>query len=676
MFDATTATALATSLYDRMLALLARQTGMHQQLSDWHAVLMHKTLIGRDGKLSPATMVFQLRHDPAERPLVETVAAVCACMHTAADLADDCEDGDLAPEVWGHDGLPFAINVSTGLLFLVYQAIAELPIDDARRHAIERSVTTSGWTMHVGQHGDLAATNRPTVTDHRQNSLQKTGAEIGCFFEIAAIALGRSGAPYRRLGEALGGLAQVTSDVIDVWLSDEGSDLLVAKQGLPIATALAADARATRLALAGDRSRPERQQLLRRTLCHPQVLEAWQREVQELSAMIRQALAEIPDEADLTAMAEGMVGQADELVAALLAAAPQIRRGGKRGTRPLTLPAIDQAKAFLLQDPALRESWDIQRWGLFGRQEVVGDVFGPALVGDILGETGCDIEGIWQGLSQRMDADGWRYFPGCREIPCDTDDLGYVLLLLQRSGRSPEEIRRLADGALAEVRRTCAAEGALSVYLYSAYDQVTAVWPGNDCAGSIASGLAGMAGLALPDWQPLLNATVEKLLNAGQPDGSWQSFYYPDPYVCTFLVVRALVAQRPALPAPLAAQVDARLQVVARRLQRTQRLDGGWGTPQRTAMAIATWLLAAPDVPEAAYARAFLEESQAPDGGWAAEPYFVTVGVGDGRAVYQNRLVTTAICLRALARIQKIGNVVPTMAAQVRGEDVRQQLTV
>lgn len=652
MFDASTAATLAASLFDRVAGLLARQTGTHRQLSDWHTALMRKTLLGRDGKLSPATMVFHLRHDAADRPLLEAVAAVCACLHTAADLADDCEDGDLTPEIWGHDDLPFAINVSTGLLFLVYQAIAELPIEESVRRQVERCVTQSGWTMHVGQHGDLAATNRPAITNHRLNSLQKSGAEIGCFFEIAAVALGRPASAYRQLGEAFGALAQVTSDVIDVWLSDDGTDLVVAKQGLPIATALAADPRKTRLALAGDRTRSERQEQLRRTLCHPQVLQAWKQEAQDLAVMIRQALAALPEEPELTALGEGLIAQADELVSALLAAAPQIRRSGKRGTQPLRVPAIDQAKAFLLEDASLRESWDVQRWGLFGRSEVVADVFGPSVIGEVLGEAGCDVSAIWERLSQRADADGWRYFPGCREIPCDIDVLGYLLLLGQRTGMPSADLRHRTAAALQEVRRTCDADGHLSVYLYSAYDEVTAVWPGNDCAGSIASGLAGLASLDLPDWQPLLNATAERLLEAGAADGSWRSFYYPDPYVCTFLVVRALVAQRPAMPAVLAAAVTDRLQVVARRLRDTQRLDGGWGTPQQTAMAIATWLLVESDVPEAAYARTYLEETQAADGGWASEPYYVAVGAGESLAMYRSRLVTTAICLRALLRLQ------------------------
>lgn len=659
-------------VYSRCLALLDQVMPLPSQLRAWHRAAFSKTLLDRrEGSLSPATLALKLRHDEGEASLLEAVATACACFHTAADLADDCEDDDLPADTWSAHDRPHAINVSSGLLFLVYQAVANLPINDARRRAIHEVFTNAGWLMHVGQYEDLASTNHPTAADHGRISRLKTGAELGAFFAAAAIALGRPPEPYRHFGEAFGGLIQAISDVIDVWVKPESPDLLAGKQGLPIAVALAAGGEQVRLALAGNRSGADQQRRLRQVLCQPEVIVAWQEMATTLTADMMAALDEMPSpEPELATLAAATAAQAGDLATALAEAAPELRRASEHASPSASLPATDRAIRFLNEHgPLFRESWDNHRWGLFDQQEVIGDLFGPAIIADVLTSVGQPCPEVVDHVIARCDTDGWRYFPGQKMTACDADDLGQMMTLLIAHGGQAG--RAAIDRALAAALPYCQAIGRLPVWIYTDETAVApGSWPGDDCAGSIASGLYGLAQLNLPAWQPILTATVNNLLAAVGADGLWRSFMYPAPYVCTQLVVRGLLAQRPYCTVDLQARIDTALAEVRTHLSQTQRLDGGWGSPQESAAALSCWLLLGADPVGVQAAVAYLEGFQLTDGSWPMEPFFVTTCPTTPPPMFSSRLLTTALCLRALvqarnASIQGVGKPVQTVSVPV-----------
>jgi geranylgeranyl pyrophosphate synthase len=639
-------------------ALLDAQPGQTDELRRWHEGSYRKTLsMAVDGKLSPATLVMRLRHTPDDIDRLERLAAVCAAMHTAADLADDCEDDDLNPEIWAVTDKPHAINVASGLLFTVYQAIDSLPITMEQRARIARIVTSAGLAMHVGQAQDLAATDRVLPADYAQICTLKTGAEIGAFFAIAAVILDRAHEPYEQFGRSLGALIQAVSDIVDVWLLPASPDLVAGKHGLPMALGLAVDPDGIRLAAAGDRNRPERQRQLRRLLCQPGVIHLWQQLLAGWIRDTREALAACGDEPDLQTLADEIIAQAQELTVALEDAAPQLRRAARRGTAPLVLPIVDQALDFLTDPQTPDDTADIQRWGLFGKARVIGDVFGLAVVAETLAEAGKSTAPILRHLLDRRDPDGWRYFPGERDIPCDADDLGAILSALHRGGTTGEALWAQVRDAVTAAYDYCAPIGHLTVWLYTPGTSMPpGSWGGDDCAGSIASGIVGLTLLDRPEWQPILEASVARLLDQQAADGLWYGYYYPEPHLCTSLVVRALVAQRDRVAPALADRITGACERVAQRLQATQQLNGGWGSPQATATALLAWM-AIETVPAGyRFAVTYLEESIKQDGGWDAEPSFVTLGPNLVLADYCSRKVTSALCAKALLRAQRIAS--------------------
>jgi geranylgeranyl pyrophosphate synthase len=652
--DRSPGTITTQAIRQHVQTLLDAQPGLTEALRRWHEASYHKTLAKAvDGKLSPATLVMRLRHTPAEADRLERLAAVCAAVHTAADLADDCEDSDLNREIWTETDLPHAINVASGLLFTVYQAIDALPINHDQRVQISRIVTDAGLAMHIGQSLDLASTDRVQPADYPQIGALKAGAEFGAFLAIAAIILDRDPDPYQRLGGAIGSLMQAVSDIVDVWLLPSSPDLIAGKQGLPMALGLAVDPIAVRQAAAGDRTRPERQRLLRQVLCQPEVIARWRRLLDGWAADARSALGECGDEPDLQALADDVIGQAEELFDALVEAAPQMRQPSKRQTAPLRLPAQMLSEQFLVDARSPQDAIEYQRSGLFGRAEVVANVFGPAFVADVLAEAGQNQTAICEQLIRLADADGWRYYPQQHEIPPDADDLGQLLLLLHRCAGAGHPLPEPVERAVAAVLPYCQAKGRLPVWLHTtATLSPPDSWAGDDCPGAVATGVAGLSLLQRPEWQPILTATVAWLLDVRGADGLWRGFHYFEPHVCTMFVVRGLLAQRAHVPTALRARIDDVFASLARQLADSQRLDGSWGSPQATACALTTWLMVDAAPAGLAYAVTFLAEAQDFDGGWLAEPLYVTFGQDDRIAQFRSRQLTTALCLRALHRAE------------------------
>src|SRR5690606_27811871 len=139
-------------------------------------------------------------------------------------------------------------------------------------------------------------------------------------------------------------------------------------------------------------------------------------------------------------------------------------------------------------------------------------------------------------------------------------------------------------------------------------------WPGDRCPGAVGNGISGLSLLDDPDWQPILAVATAELLDAVGTDGLWRGYSYPEPYLCTALVVRGLTAQRDRVDQALRQRIDQALDGVRTHLESSQRLDGGWGSPQASAAALTTWLALDPHPVGKAAAVTFLEDSQLPDG--------------------------------------------------------------
>lgn len=268
------------------------------------------------------------------------------------------------------------------------------------------------------------------------------------------------------------------------------------------------------------------------------------------------------------------------------------------------------------------------------------------------------------------DADGWRYFNLCAEIPPDADDLAQVITLLVRRRHSDREavlagpLRRLVDNAQGKGRfRTWLVASAAEA------ETVDRQWAaGRDPVHPevVANLLHALCLLDAEAWRGEILAGAEWLVTL-QDAGLWASYWYYGHGYGTHQVLRLIAAvserwpdeaarlasaQHAARSALLGAQRPDGSWEVARAPMGLLELGGTWELPPERALETALILSALHYLPpdEATLAAkeraiAFLESSQAPDGGFAAEPYYFTVGLQP----HQSRCLTSAAVLSALS---------------------------
>jgi hypothetical protein len=121
----------------------------------------------------------------------------------------------------------------------------------------------------------------------------------------------------------------------------------------------------------------------------------------------------------------------------------------------------------------------------------------------------------------------------------------------------------------------------------------------------------------------------------------------------THLLLRLIHALR-SHPSPHLASLPGELgldQIAADRCAAflaSQRIDGGWGSPQATALALEALMHWLPESPCIARAVTYLVHTQGPDGAWPAEPLYITPGKFGGMVPFSAKAVSTAWCVRAL----------------------------
>lgn len=272
-------------------------------------------------------------------------------------------------------------------------------------------------------------------------------------------------------------------------------------------------------------------------------------------------------------------------------------------------------------------------------------------------------------LLQFGDADGWRYFTLCPDIPPDADDLAQVMALLVER-RHPDRAALLA-GPLRRLALNAVGPGRFRTWLTA-----TAA----EAAGADATWAAGhdpvhpevvanlLHALLLFDAEAFRDDIVAGAawLATRKEHGRWSSYWYFGHGYGTHLALRLLAAVgrrwHDALP------VLADVQDAARKaLLSSQRADGSWeverpplglvelggawepesGRALETALCLAALSeLPIDDALGAARERAigYLAGIQEADGGFAAEPYYFTMGL----MPHRSRALTAAAVLSAV----------------------------
>lgn len=582
-------------------------------------------------------------------PGVAVPLTEAACYYyAAADLADDLVD-EPVPGLEGQLGL----NDVCALLFLFQLAALEIP--DPRAPAVARLYLEGGLVMAAGQMDDLRFTDLPGG-DPARIALRKTGGELAALLAAPALLAGRDPAPFATFGREIGALVQVFTDYLDLFAKENSDDWRAAKPTLPIRQALAHGvfgATAARL-LAGARRSVSRQQAARWCLIAAGTAEAWRSFANERLEALEAALAQ----AGAPPVLRALLDETRELTFAVddaLAALGAPPTGALDPDLPDERAACRRAaRAFLDADPTADEATEHHRWGLFGRPTVVADLFGQLVVAEHLraaGEPPERFDPCATAALARRDPDGWRYYPGQREIPPDADLTGLALQVLAARTPRPEA---LVEASIAALRRDLLEDGTLPTWLTA--DTPTGAedgplpWIGARCPASMANAVLGwhraLAGTTPVDRD--LDRAVARLavwFDADEPPPS--AFY--GPVVVAALGVLALSGCAPGRHAGVIARLVAFLRA---RL----RLSGEFGSVLETAFAaVALTAVGALGAVEADVVQRALIDAQEADGGYPACPFYVTVGAHHEPGTYGARTVTTAVVLRALAALERVG---------------------
>jgi hypothetical protein len=576
-------------------------------------------------------------------PGVAVPLTEAACYYyAAADLADDLVD-EPVPGLEGQ----LALNDVCALLFLFQLAALEIPHPHAP--AVARLFLEGGLTMAAGQMDDLRFTDAPGG-DPVSIARRKTGGELGALLAAPALLAGLDPAPFATFGREIGALVQVFTDYLDLFAKENSDDWRAAKPTLPIRHALAhprLGPTAARL-LAGARRSVSRQQAARWCLIAAGTARAWRTFADERLRALEAAV----HQADTPAVLRALLDETRELTFAVDDALAALGEAPPPEAIDPDLPeelagCRRAARAFLDADPLADEATEHHRWGLFGRATVVANLFGQLVVAEHLRAAGEPPERFARCAAaalSRRDPDGWRYYPGQREIPPDADLTGLALQVL--TAQVPGDAEAIAF-SLAALRRDQLADGTLPTWLTNGAREPAASdadaqpgplpWMGERCPASMANAVLGWHRARPAD--PDLQRAVERLAAWYDADESPPSAFY-GPVVVEALGLLCLSACAPGRYAAVEARLVARLR--ARR-----QLSGEFGTVLETAFAaIALAAVGALDAPEVV--QRALVDAQGADGGYPACPFYVTVGAHHEPGTFGARCVTTALVLRAL----------------------------
>jgi hypothetical protein len=326
--------------------------------------------------------------------------------------------------------------------------------------------------------------------------------------------------------------------------------------------------------------------------------------------------------------------------------------------------ALAMAEGYLLADRTFRESWEVQRRGVFGSTEVIGRVFAPGLILELLRQHRADLAGEVSALLDRMAVDGYRYYP-YPGLPPDADDLGLALRLCPYAAgqaRHRQQLERPLRWMAANILET----GQIACWFTRGVDglevEALSLW-GQACATVEANLLLGLLAHDAAAHRAVIEASAAQWLDRWQASGlGANALYVSSCALWTALRLVHALADAPQLHA-LRARVDRVREIVA---ERVREEAGRVAAPQeaafmtmiclqRPAPALTPdqWKARGPD--DSSLASLFdpdwirlLLKRQRYDGGWMGEPLFVTPTRAEAPAWYASHSVTTAYCYHAL----------------------------
>lgn len=347
----------------------------------------------------------------------------------------------------------------------------------------------------------------------------------------------------------------------------------------------------------------------------------------------------------------------DEIVA-LFSLKPKSKQPAGKGqklSRPIFKPFVDtvpkviaMAESYLLADLTFRESWEVQRRGVFGVPEMVGKAFPMGLIAEILARHGHDMARPIDTVLQTLNANGFRYYDH-DHLPPDADDVGLALRLAAYADQ-PEKHRQSLQAAVRLLEANISEAGEIPVWLATKAkaEYAVALW-GNSCAAVAANVLLGLLSFDPAGHRALIERGGRKLFEAVGEQGVGAGRHYVPLY--TIWIVFELISQLQAQSG--AAALDG-LQTAAQTLAERFEIEAQRHRITAQDAALLTLCCLSTGAPSKLRARfdsewiTVLHKSQRYDGSWPGEPLYGTPTRGELAAWYASSSVTTALCYHAL----------------------------
>lgn len=299
----------------------------------------------------------------------------------------------------------------------------------------------------------------------------------------------------------------------------------------------------------------------------------------------------------------------------------------------------------------------------------IGDVFQKA----ILIEVYCDIienlnfkeiqEIVNQEISfiknsrRKTRIGGWSYFPTCKEISADADDLGQVIQIFKRTSNEKliEKYCKKSINILLTERTNN--DGGIETWILpknnlnslerqQEYYNKTKWGKGPDNE-VMANFIYGLTLFDKEKYENQINLSVSFLFKTQSVDGFWLSRWYYGNYYGTYVCVR------------LFKKLNIQNENIFKAINyiiNSQKSDGGWGLneksdPLNTAFSLLCLLLCKGDTTRIKKAVKFLKSTQLKDGSWIAVD-FIRPKTNEP---YKSKTITTAYVLKALMICEKDG---------------------
>lgn len=479
-----------------------------------------------------------------------------------------------------------------------------------------------------------------------------TPARLAQLWGLCALASGREAPPWIRFAAATAELLAMLQGLLD--LIDD-----TASASPPRIAALLRACRAERRAFeslldgcAGALDHVDRLIALRCAATDPVVLERISASREHLVADARAALPDSgaePGEAFIAALLEGFSQVSGALwLRGLMARAVPPPALSAASARVSVSAAVD----YLAQTRPWAGAWDVHRFYPLGADCVlVGRSFIEGMILLALAEVGLDdAPAEIAALFERVPAGEARYFPEWSGLPPDADSLG---LLLQLAPWLPAPQRARLDSWISVCETSLGSDGTVPTwFVHGPNGRTTPLlgpFLGDACTAVTLAFLLGALRHDSERFASLFRPNLQLILDRGCEVGC---LHYTRDFA-THLLLRLVHALRShssphlaALPHELGLDqlaADRCTTLVAR-----QRVDGGWGSPQATALALEALTHWDPASPCIARAITYLVHTQGPDGAWPAEPLYITPGKFGGMVPFSAKPLTTALCVRAL----------------------------